>query len=221
MNAKPLTGKLRMEPVAVQVLDRLRSMITSGALEVGTRLDQKRLSEDIGVSLIPIREALRQLEAEGLVETQPYRGTFVASLSMSELMDIYVTREVLEELATRLAVPKMDQSVTDLLSELIVRMEKATRASDRPALFELNAEFHFTIYRASGNTILCQVIEGLWQRSTIYRRVFTFMPERAFAALQEHKAILAACIARDADAAGHAVRINVMHTTEAIKRAED
>jgi len=219
MNAKVGFGRRRMESVAAQVLDQLRLMITSGALQAGARLDQKNLCEELGVSLIPIREALRQLEAEGLVETQPYRGAYVASLSMTDLMDIYVTREVLEDLATRLAVPRMGADVLAVMLGLIEGMERATAEGDRAALFDLNADYHFTIYRASENAILCGVIDGLWQRSTIYRRVFTFMPERGATALQEHRDILAACQAGDADAAGQAVRLNVAQTTRAIGEA--
>src|SRR6185437_616862 len=169
-----------------------------------------------GVSIIPVRESLRQLEAEGLVEKRPYRGAFVAELSMTELMDIYVTREALEDLATRLAVVRMTPETLDNLESLIAEMESATAAGDRAALFDLNASFHFTLYTASQNTILCQLIESLWDRSTVYRRRFTFMPERAGRALAEHQEILAACRRGDEEAAGRAVRENVAQTTRAI-----
>jgi DNA-binding GntR family transcriptional regulator len=163
-----------------------------------------------------VRESLRQLEAEGLIEKRPYRGAYVTELSITELMDIYVTREVLEELAARLAVALMTPETLDGLESLIVEMESATEAGDRTALFELNASFHFTLYRASQNSILCQLIESLWDRSTVYRRRFTFMPGRDRQALAEHKRILAACRRGDADAAGREVRENVAQTTRAI-----
>ena len=102
------------------------------------------------------------------------------------------------------------------LEALIADMESATESGDRSALFDLNGAFHFTLYTASQNTILCQLIEGLWERSTVYRRRFTFMPERAQQALAEHKQILDACRRGDAEAAGKAVRLNVAQTTKAI-----
>ena len=87
---------------------------------------------------------------------------------------------------------------------------------DRAALFNLNSDFHFEIYAASQNAILCQLIEGLWDRSTVYRRRFTFMPDRAAQALAEHRQILESCRRRDANDASEAVRRNVKATTIAI-----
>lgn len=216
MTATPLPKPRKLGTVGDHVLDHIRQEILSGRLVAGTRIDQHAIADDLGVSIIPVRESIRQLEAEGLIEKRPYRGAFVAELSMTELMDIYVTREALEELATRLAVARMTPATLESLEGLISEMASATAAGDRTALFDLNASFHFTLYTASQNTILCQLIESLWDRSTVYRRRFTFMPERAAQALAEHQTILAACKRGDADTAGKAVRANVAQTTKAI-----
>lgn len=216
MSVVPMPKPRKLETMGDQVLDHIRNAIFSGGLVAGSRIDQHAIAAQLGVSIIPVRESLRQLEAEGLVEKRPYRGAFVAALSMTELMDIYVTREALEELATRLAVARMTPETLDNLENLLTEMESATAAGDRAALFDLNASFHFTLYTASQNAILCQLIESLWDRSTVYRRRFTFMPERAAQALAEHKKILAACRRGDQEAAGNAVRENVAHTTRAI-----
>jgi DNA-binding GntR family transcriptional regulator len=215
MNVTPLPRR-KVGTVGDQVLDHIRQEILSGRLVAGTRIDQHAIAGELGVSIIPVRESIRQLEAEGLIEKRPYRGAFVAALSMTELMDIYVTREALEELATRLAVERMTPGTIAALEALIGEMESATAAGDRTALFDLNASFHFTLYTASQNAILCQLIESLWDRSTVYRRRFTFMPERAAQALAEHQTILAACRRGDPDMAGRAVRANVAQTTRAI-----
>ncbi|MEQ1768890.1 MAG: GntR family transcriptional regulator [Devosia sp.] len=221
MSVTQLPRPRKLETVGNQVLEHIRDAILSGRLIAGTRIDQNALAAELGVSIIPVRESLRQLEAEGLIEKRPYRGAFVAAPSMTELMDIYVTREALEELATRLAVALMTSETLDSLQGLIHEMESATAASDRVALFDLNATFHFTLYTASKNAILCQLIESLWDRSTVYRRRFTFMPERAAQALAEHQEILAACRRGDAEAAGRAVRKNVAQTTKAIADDHD
>lgn len=215
MSVAPLP-KQRLETLGDQVLDHIREEILSGRLAAGTRIDQRAISDELGVSIIPVRECLRQLEAEGLIEKRPYRGAFVATLSLTELLDIYVTREALEELAARLAVERMTPETLRNLENLIAEMESATAAGDRAALFDLNGAFHFTLYTASRNAILCQLIESLWERSTVYRRRFTFMPERAAQALAEHKQILSACQRGDGEGAGRAVRENVAHTTRAI-----
>jgi DNA-binding GntR family transcriptional regulator len=215
----PVLRSRRVESVGDQVLEHIRSAILSGHLAAGTRIDQRAIADELGVSIIPVRESIRQLEAEGLIEKRPYRGAFVTELSMTELVDIYVAREALEELAARIAVERMTPDVVASLEALLAEMESATESGDRSALFDLNGAFHFTLYTASQNKILCQLIEGLWERSTVYRRRFTFMPERAQQALAEHKQILAACQHGDADAAGRAVRLNVAQTKKAISES--
>jgi DNA-binding GntR family transcriptional regulator len=218
MSVVPIPRR-KVETVGDQVLEHIRDAILSGRLAAGTRIDQRALTDELGVSIIPVRESLRQLEAEGLIEKRPYRGAFVSDLSLTELVDIYVTREALEELAAGLAVEKMTPDVLRNLEGLLVEMETATAQGDRGALFDLNGAFHFTLYTASQNAILCQLIESLWERSTVYRRRFTFMPERAEQALAEHKQILDACRRGDAAAAASAVRLNVGQTRKAISES--
>src|SRR5713226_6049536 len=89
------------------VVNSIRDRILSGHYAPGTRLDQQTLVEELGASLIPIRESLRQLEAEGFVTIFPHRGAFVAELSTADLMETYAVREILEEAATQLAVPQV------------------------------------------------------------------------------------------------------------------
>lgn len=170
----------------------------------------------MGASLIPVRESLRQLEAEGLVRIHPHRGAFVAELSITELKEIYLVREVLEETATQLAVPNLSAQKLDDLSVLIKEMEQATAENDYTRLFDLNRKFHFAVYQESGNTLLIKMINGLWDRSRQYRQLYTHLPERTSQALIEHKEIYAACMAGDASKAGAAVRDNVRQTTVGI-----
>jgi len=198
------------------VVNSIRERILAGYYSAGTRLDQQTLIEDLGVSLIPVRESLRQLEVEGLVQIHPHRGAFVAELSITELKEIYLIREVLEETAAQLAVPKLTAQKLDDLSALIEKMERATDANDYAQLFNLNRTFHFTIYEASDNSLLIQMISGLWDRSRRYRQLYTHLPKRAAQALAEHKGIYAACKAGDNYSAGRAVRNNVRQTTVGI-----
>jgi DNA-binding GntR family transcriptional regulator len=202
-------------PVTVTdyVANSIRERILAGFYAAGTRLDQQTLIGDLGASLIPIRESLRQLEVEGLVQIHPHRGAFVAELSITELKEIYFVREVLEETATQLAVSRLSVQKLDVLDALIEKMESATNVNDYAQLFDLNRAFHFTLYETSGNSLLIQMISGLWDRSRRYRQLYTYLPERASQALVEHKEIYAACMAGDADKAGTAVRNNVHQTT--------
>ena len=205
-------------PVTVTdyAVSTIRERILAGDYAAGARLDQQTLIEELGASLIPVRESLRQLEAEGLVRIHPHRGAFVADLSITELKEIYIVREVLEETATQLAVPNFAAQKLDELDALIQEMEQATARNDYTRLFDLNRKFHFAIYQESGNTLLIKMINGLWDRSRRYRQLYTHLSERTSQALVEHKEIYAACIAGDASKAGTAVRNNVRQTTVGI-----
>jgi len=167
----------------------------------------------LGVSLIPVRESLRQLGAEGFVRIVPHRGAYVVDLSIADLQEIYFIREVLEEAATQLAVARLPAQTLDQLEGLVETMDKATESQDFSQLLDLNREFHFAIYQACGNTLLLQSISGLWDRSRRYRQLYTYLSDRAPQALAEHKVICAACLARDPLAAGTAIRNNVRQTT--------
>ena len=202
--------------LSVYVRGHIRDAILSGEYPIGSKLDQQAIADKLGVSIIPVRESLLHLQAEGLVQSIPHRGVFVTELSLDDLHEIYVVRETLEELATILAVPKMNDEVVAQLSQQIDAMEVATESNDFDHLFELNRHFHFTIYRSSGNNTLLQMIESLWDRSTVYRRVYTFMSERDKQALAEHKTIFTFCKSGDPAAAGQAVRENVQQTTRGI-----
>jgi DNA-binding GntR family transcriptional regulator len=195
------------------VVNSIRERILTGYYVAGARLDQQTLIGDLGASLIPVRESLRQLEVEGLVQIYPHRGAFVAKFSIAELQEIYQIREVLEETATQLAVPSLSAQTLDSLAELIKKMECATAAGDYTQLFDLNRAFHFAIYESSKNTLLIQMIGGLWDRSRRYRQLYTYLPRRAPQALVEHKEIYAACRAGDGATAGASVRNNVRQTT--------
>lgn len=213
----PTTHPKRPVPtLSAYVRSHIRDAILSGEFPIGSKLDQQAIADELGVSIIPVRESLLQLQAEGLVQNIPHRGVFVTELSLDDLHEIYVVRETLEELATILAIPSMSGEVLSQLSKQIEAMEVATERNDFDFLFELNRTFHFKIYRCSGNNTLIQMIESLWDRSTVYRRVYTFMPERAKQALAEHKTIYAFCKSGDPSAAGHAVRENVQQTTRGI-----
>jgi DNA-binding GntR family transcriptional regulator len=208
-NSGPMT-------VTAYVVDTLRKGILAGDYPLGEKLDQKLLAEKLGVSIIPVREGLRQLEAEGLIRLVPRRGAFVAELSIAELKEIYLIREVLEGLAAELAVPNLDPSAFHQLESLLGQMEEATAEQDYSRLLELNRTFHFTIYEAARCPILLQIIASLWDRSSLCRRVYLYLPGRASQALAEHKEIYQASKQGDSQWAHQAVRKNVHQTIEGI-----
>lgn len=202
--------------VANYVLDSVRQGILTGRYPAGSRLDQRTLAEEHKVSLIPVRESLGRLEAEGLVTIHPHRGAFVEQVSAAELKEIYLVREVLEELATRAAVPNLGRRSLESLGRVIEAMRRATGRGDLDELFDLNRGFHFTIYRESQMPLLLEMIAGLWNRSRLYRRLYTHLAERSEKALEEHLRIYEACRAGEARSAARAVRMNVRHTVDGI-----
>ena len=198
------------------VLESIREGILNGQYPLGSRFDQKAIAENLGVSLVPVREALRILEGEGFVTINPRRGAYVTGISANELEELYLIRAELEELATRRAVPNLEQKSLVKLAGIIEQMEEATGTQEYAQLMALNQAFHFTIYDASKSVLLLEMITSLWNRSSLYRRVFTYLPERAMQALEEHKEIYTACRNKDGEAAGQAVRHNIQQTVRAL-----
>src|SRR5260370_31860568 len=128
----------RPKTVSNYVLATIRNKILDGYYLPGSRLDQRAMADELKVSLIPVRESLRQLEAEGWINLHPHRGAFVATMSPDELQEIYLIRGNLEDLITQLAVPSLSHEILERLGELIVEMEHATKARDPDKLLVLN-----------------------------------------------------------------------------------
>jgi DNA-binding GntR family transcriptional regulator len=202
--------------LADYVLETLREGLFSGRYPPDSRLDQKLLAEELGVSLIPVRESLRRLEAEGLVRIYPHRGVFVAERSVNEVKEILCIREVLEELATQLTVPNLSDRMLKHLADLIEQMEQALTATDMARFLALSETFHFAIYETSGQELLLRMIRSLWDRTRLYHQGSTFLPEHAAKLLAGDKDIYAACRAGDAVVAGQLVRGCVRQTMEVI-----
>jgi DNA-binding GntR family transcriptional regulator len=199
--------------ITEQVYEQIRDAIRSGILTPGTRIDQAAIARNMGASLVPVREALARLQADGVVEIIPHRGAFVVGLERDELIDISITRELLEQEAARVAATKLSEVDLDQLAALLNQMDQATQQSDYDRLFALNREFHFIIYNASKRNYMVQMIAQLWDQADHHRRVYTEVAQRAQMAAAEHRAIYNACVLRDADALGYAIRHHVHQTT--------
>jgi DNA-binding GntR family transcriptional regulator len=198
------------------VVTSLRDEIVSGTHPFGAKLDQQALAERFGVSVVPIRESLRQLQSEGLVAFHPRRGASVIQLSASELEEVYLIRGVLEELSTQLAVPNITPETLDRLGLLIDESEKGMAREEYDLVLDVNREFHFTIYEASGKPILLDSISRVHRRSSPYRRLYSRMRDMAPRVLSYHKGIHAACAAGDAVTAGRLVREDIQEAAHHI-----
>lgn len=205
---------LKRRTVTEEVLERLRELLLRGVLRPGTRVDQAELAASFGVSTVPVREALLRLQSAGLVEVVPHRGVFVAEVSVEELLDIYTTRELLEEQAARLAAQHLTDAEIKALGDLANSMQSAAGKGQLDDLLSLNREFHFTIYRAAKRRHLLHLIDQLWDLSTRYAHLqLHAVPDRASEALYEIRSIVSACERKDADALGWMIRYKVHQTT--------
>src|SRR5271170_396897 len=147
----------------------VRDAILKGTLRPEQRIHQDTLAQQLGMSLVPVREALRKLEAEGFVRIMPHRGVYVSPISRAEMEDVFAVRLAIESMATKQGVLRITDKQVEKLADLISRMEAALHSRDHLQLLQLNQEFHFTLYDASQRKYLCSLISHLWQKSTRYR----------------------------------------------------
>lgn len=197
-----------------QLVKALREEIMRGHLRPGEYLRQEDLAARFEVSTMPVREALRDLEADGLVTIYPHRGAMVKSLSPADLRDIYDLRSVLEEMATRFAVPRLTETTLSQLSSILDDMD--CHLDDIVIVINLNHQFHSTLYAASGRQHLCQFQEMLRRRTHHYLYAFVACEGNMPNAQAEHRAILDACRQRDADRAAAIIRQHVSKVGDAI-----
>jgi len=146
------------------VVEELHALILSGSLKPGERLVEERLTERFGISRPPLREALRLLEQEGLVERRPRRGTIVTPLDADDVREIYSLRWALERLAIELVLPLEDPAVLDPLRVAITEMRGAAAAGDREALLEANIGFHLALCALPRHQRLLRAYESLIQQ---------------------------------------------------------
>lgn len=188
-----------------RVHDYLRQEILSNRLPPGTELQEVALSQALGVSRGPIREAIGRLATEGLVVVRPRRGAVVASLSKEEFLEAYQVREALEMLAVRLAVPRMQPEQRARLEELMERMSECAASDDVDGFFEANAEFHLALVEASGNSRLQDTYRQLVEQMRRYRAGSLRLRGSLKRSIAEHRTILRAIDAGDAERAAHLV----------------
>lgn len=181
------------------VLATLRSDIASGVLAPGEQVVQDDLARRYGVSRVPIREALRILEAEGLLQYHPHRGYFVTELSVQDLTEVYRIRELLEAEALSLVVGQIRDDDIDDLQELLTEVERATAAGDVAAITEANRTFHFAMLHVCGKPRLVRMIRLLWDATDAYRAVYFHDPANLERVNAEHRLMMAALRARDAE----------------------
>jgi DNA-binding GntR family transcriptional regulator len=198
------------------VVEVIRDAILSGELEPGARLLQVDLAERLQVSSTPVREALRQLETEGILQSSPNRGVRVAEVDLEAVREIYLIRADLESLAARMAVPNLRPVDLRRLKSLQAEIEALIRRGELKELRRLNYELHTIIYEAAALPELLKIIRGLWTKfpwDTLH-----VLPNRAFMSADEHGRLIQAIEDGNAELAGKLMREHIESGARALDR---
>jgi DNA-binding GntR family transcriptional regulator len=205
----PLPQHVTKAELALRVL---RERIRGGELRPGERIQVEELARELGMSQTPVREALRLLQADRLIDYEPHRGAVITELPSETLVEIFRLRCLLEPLAVQLAVPNLTGG--DALQSLEARHREfvASAKSDAaPRVSELNHNWHWELYQASGSVFLMDFIRRLWDAFP-WRTVRLLPGAGSEAAAADHDAVMAAIRQGDATTAGDAMRAHISRT---------
>ena len=202
------------QPLSSSLFSRLQTDILTGKIRSGEKLTEQRICEQYSVSRTPVREALRQLEMDGLIESIPNRGAYVIGLSLQDIGDMYQLRKIYEIQAVRWAIERITEEELDQLEETFEFMEFYTMKSDKEKMLNINTHFHQLIYSASHNRMLQHMLASY----QIYIKHIRTTPrnddEYLHLVLEEHRAIFEAFQKRDVEAGARAMEIH-MNTSKA------
>ena len=196
------------------IADIIRKRIIYQELEPGQKIVEQDLAKEFKTSRAPIREALRQLELEGLVNIIPNKGAYVTGISDKDVHDIYMIRSMLEGLCVRWATEHITQEQLEELDEIILLSEYHMDKGHSDQLTELDGRFHQILYEASQSRILDHVLSDFHKYVQLARRASVKTEERAIKSIDEHNEILNAIKAKDAEKAGNLATIHIMHVME-------
>ncbi|WP_134700848.1 GntR family transcriptional regulator [Ammoniphilus sp. YIM 78166] len=189
------------------VYEYLKEKILRSEYKPGDRIVIREISRQLGVSDIPVREAIKKLTSDGLIETKSHSGSRVAALNINNLEEIFLIRVELETLAARLAAKSATIEEIAQLDSLVQKMDESIQEKDICEFTRCNREFHRLLYQASHAPVLSEMIENLYMRSENSKMIFTYDPERLRVSNEEHKEIVAALRIKDENRASELIRI--------------
>jgi len=216
----PTIALLRSASLSSAAQQEIERMILDGEIAAGSKLTEAWLSERLGVSRGPIREAFRMLEEAGLVRQEKNRGVFVREIPLEEALEIYDLRAAMDELVGRRLAETITPEQMKTMKGLVERLEAAARASDADAYHLANLQFHDTLVAFTGNRKLAGVYRRLVRELALFRRRNlvdeTVLPHSA----AEHRAILKAIASGNAEQAGRVMYEHVMESKERALQGE-
>ena len=196
-------------PLYARIAANLREEILNGVLRPGQRLQEQVVAERYGVSRVPVRDALRRLEVEGLIEMEPNRGAFVGCVTAEEAIEMLRVRLVLEEMLGRDAARSRTEEQVEELRRVVAEGTSSVRGASPAQLVGLNTRFHHLLGKASHNPTAAGLVESLRTRNEL--QYSGKLPRRAESSWKEHAAIVEAIAAGDPEAAARAVNEHLMH----------
>ena len=202
----PVFSSQKRATLTDQALKEIRDAIRSGKLKPGEHLVEMQLAEEMQISRFPIREALRYLEKEGLVETKPFRGTRVAQLTEKDMEELYSLRSSLEELAVRILIENLDEKKIKKLETIIQSMEQASQTGKLDQMISEDLRFHQTICELSGHRKLLEVWRTLESQLQVFLTIEKDFFETAYQYVSTHNPIMEAIKHRNIKSAEQAIR---------------
>lgn len=186
----------------VKTLDRsvyecLKAAIMQGKLAPGQRLTTAKIAEKLGVSRMPVREAIHRLAAEGFVTVKPHRGAVVTELSWRDVEETYNIRMVLEGYAMKLAVDRVTDKQIETLERLLKAAEEKMAAGSLDEIQAIDDQFHRTLFSTCGSERLIALLTNLWDQSVYFRSVATLLRKDLSLSLRQHRELIDALKARD------------------------
>lgn len=217
---KPVTELAAHGAAGARIASELRDAILDGEYAPGTRIRQEDLADRYGVSRVPVREALRMLEAEGLLTLVANTGAWVTRLTLADCEELYRIRERIEPLLLAYSIPALTPAAIDRFAELADAMEAA---DDVEEFLRLDREFHLGSYAGADTSVLGDLVLGLWNRTQHYRRAFTrvFRSEGDRSVHHDHQLLVAAFRRRDAEEAERILAAHIRRTRLELARHPD
>ncbi|MBU3876338.1 GntR family transcriptional regulator [Faecalicatena sp. AGMB00832] len=207
-------GEYQDNSLSSRVFQRIRDDILKGKYKEHDELRENTIGKELGVSRTPVREALRQLELEGLVSIIPNKGAYVTGISPKDVSDIYMIRSMLEGLCARWATENISDEQLDELDEIMLLSEfhmKREGGGSAEQMAELDSRFHAVLYEASNSRILSHLLLDFHKYVQVARETSVVSEDRARKSIREHKQLLRAIRDKDADLAEQLANEHILH----------
>lgn len=165
---------IKRQPMSEIVADKIMTWIIAGTLKAGEKLSSESIAKQLGVSRMPVREALKHLEKIGLVVSRPYVGTYINTLQLADILEIYALRENLETFIVKYIMQNISKTDIAELKEMQLQIDLAAQRipSDTMQLYKMNESFHMRLYQCSNMPRLCGIIRELWSNLAFVRLFF-------------------------------------------------